>query len=39
VFYDHIKHSLYLMTEMEQEARKLQQRIREAKAKKQLAAN
>jgi hypothetical protein len=39
VFYDHVKHSLYLMTEMQQEARKLQQRIRQAKTKKQLAAN
>ena len=34
VFYDHVKHSLYLMAEMEGEAKSLGERIREAKTKK-----
>ena len=39
VFYDHIKHSVYLMAEMEKKAKQLQQRIKEAKAKKQVILN
>lgn len=38
VFYDHLKHSVYLMAEMEQEAKQLGQRIKEAKTKKQIVA-